>query len=103
MSGIMTGHEKTGLEIAVIGMSGRFPGANSIDEFWDDLKNGVESISFFSNQELMEDGIAPGLLESPGYVKAKGTLADVEVETCRIEEDSPALGKSLGEVGIHRR
>jgi len=32
-----------------------------------------------------------------------GTLADVDVETCRIEEDSPALGKSLGEVGIHRR
>jgi CPA2 family monovalent cation:H+ antiporter-2 len=32
-----------------------------------------------------------------------GTLADVEVETCRIEEDSPAVGKSLGEVGIHRR
>ncbi len=32
-----------------------------------------------------------------------GTLADVEVETCRIEEDSPALGKSLAEVGIHRR
>ena len=32
-----------------------------------------------------------------------GTLADVEVETCRIEEDSPPLGKSLGEVGIHRR
>lgn len=32
-----------------------------------------------------------------------GTLADVEVETCRIEEDSPAIGKSLGEVGIHRR
>ena len=32
-----------------------------------------------------------------------GTLADVEVETCRIEEDSPALRKSLSEVGIHRR
>jgi CPA2 family monovalent cation:H+ antiporter-2 len=32
-----------------------------------------------------------------------GTLADVDVETCRIEEDSPPLGKSLGEVGIHRR
>ena len=32
-----------------------------------------------------------------------GTLADVEVETCRIEEDSPALGKSMEKVGIHRR
>ena len=32
-----------------------------------------------------------------------GTLADVDVEVCRIDEDSPALGKSLGEVSIHRR
>ncbi len=32
-----------------------------------------------------------------------GTLADVEVETCRIEEDSPALRKSLFEIGIHTR
>ena len=32
-----------------------------------------------------------------------GILVDVDVETCRIEEDSPALGKSLGEIGIHRR
>ena len=32
-----------------------------------------------------------------------GTLADVEVETWRIEEDSPAIRKSLSEVGIHRK
>ena len=32
-----------------------------------------------------------------------GTLADVEVETCRIEDDSPALGKSLEEMAIRPR
>jgi len=32
-----------------------------------------------------------------------GTLGDVEVETCRIEEDSPSLGKSLSKVGITKR
>ena len=32
-----------------------------------------------------------------------GTLVDVEVETCRIDEDSPALGKSLGELAIRQR
>ena len=37
----------TGLEIAVIGMAGRFPGAADIDEFWDNLKNGMETIAFF--------------------------------------------------------
>ena len=29
-----------------------------------------------------------------------GTLADVEVETCRIEEDSPAVGKTIGQLGL---
>lgn len=32
-----------------------------------------------------------------------GPLVDVEVETCRIDEDSPALGKSLAELGIRKR
>lgn len=31
-------------KIAVIGMSGRFPGASNIDEFWNNLKNGVDSV-----------------------------------------------------------
>ncbi len=37
--------------IAIIGMAGRFPGAKDIDEFWDNLKNGVESIRPFTKQE----------------------------------------------------
>ncbi|MCP4155419.1 MAG: hypothetical protein GY757_47285, partial [bacterium] len=44
----------TGLEIAVIGMAGRFPGARNIHEFWDNLKNGKEGITFFSTAELEE-------------------------------------------------
>ncbi len=69
---------RTGLEIAVIGMSGRFPGAANIDEFWENLKNGVESISFFSDQELEESGVEPGSLEDPNFVKARGIIKDVE-------------------------
>ncbi|UCH92153.1 MAG: SDR family NAD(P)-dependent oxidoreductase [Candidatus Aminicenantes bacterium] len=68
----------TGLEIAVIGMSGRFPGARNINEFWDNLKNGVEAISFFSDEELTAQGVDPQLLKNPDYVKAKGSIADVE-------------------------
>ena len=41
-----------GLDVAIIGMSGRFPGAPSIDQFWKNLCHGVESISFFSEDEL---------------------------------------------------
>ena len=71
-------HMRTGLEIAVIGMSGRFPGAKNIDEFWNNVKNGVESISFFSNEELIESGIDPELLKNPNYVKAGGFLENIE-------------------------
>lgn len=33
--------------IAIIGMAGRFPGAKNVTEFWQNLRNGVESIFFF--------------------------------------------------------
>jgi len=68
----------TGLEIAVIGMAGRFPGAKNTDEFWNNLKNGVDSITFFSDAELEAAGIEPGLIKNPDYVKANGLLADIE-------------------------
>lgn len=68
-----------GAEIAIIGMAGRFPGANNIDEFWQNLKNGVESVSFFSDDELLAVGIEPALLNDPNYVKARSVLNDVEL------------------------
>ncbi|UCH93968.1 MAG: amino acid adenylation domain-containing protein [Candidatus Aminicenantes bacterium] len=69
---------QTGMEIAVIGMAGRFPGARHIDEFWINLKKGIESLSFFSDKELHQAGIEPELLKNPKYVKAKGLLEDIE-------------------------
>ncbi|MCY9513732.1 type I polyketide synthase [Paenibacillus apiarius] len=77
MSG-SNGREYTGSEIAVIGMSGRFPGAKNLREYWDNLRNGKESISFFSDEELLEAGIDPEVVRHPNYVKAKGMLDDIE-------------------------
>ena len=68
----------TGLEIAVIGMAGRFPGAKDIHEFWDNIKNSVESIRFFTDEELIGVGVSPQLLENPNYVKANGILDDFD-------------------------
>ncbi|MCX6582230.1 MAG: amino acid adenylation domain-containing protein [Candidatus Aminicenantes bacterium] len=62
--------------IAVIGMAGRFPGAKNIAEFWENLKNGVESVRFFSQEELETLGVDPGLLQDPHYVKVKGALLE---------------------------
>ncbi|HAG80826.1 MAG TPA: hypothetical protein DCL61_06565, partial [Cyanobacteria bacterium UBA12227] len=66
-------------EIAIIGMSCRFPGAKTIDEFWHNLRNGVESISFFSDRELVSSGVDAALLSHPNYVKANGVLSDIEL------------------------
>lgn len=68
----------TGMEIAVIGMSGRFPGAMNIDEFWDNLIMRVESLSFFSDEEVEAAGVPPEVVRSPNYVKARMTLKDIE-------------------------
>ena len=71
-------YDYTGLEIAVIGMDCRFPGANNTREFWENLTNSVESISFFSDEELKREGVPPQLMEQPGYIRAKGVLEDIE-------------------------
>ncbi|MCC3422540.1 MAG: acyltransferase domain-containing protein [Microcoleus sp. PH2017_01_SCD_O_A] len=65
--------------IAIVGMAGRFPGAKNVDEFWQNLRDGVESISFFSEQELASFGIEPSVVRDPRYVKARAVLADIEL------------------------
>jgi len=67
-----------GYEIAVIGMAGRFPGAAGIAEFWDNLRQGREAITFFSKEELLQAGIDPELLDNPRYIRARGVLADTQ-------------------------
>jgi non-ribosomal peptide synthase protein (TIGR01720 family) len=64
--------------IAVIGMSGRFPGARNVDEFWQNLREGVESISFFTAEELLAAGVPPDELNAPNYVRARGYLEGAE-------------------------
>ncbi|MFQ3617770.1 MAG: beta-ketoacyl synthase N-terminal-like domain-containing protein, partial [Cyanobacteriota bacterium] len=65
-------------DIAVIGLACRFPGAASPAEFWQNLQNGVESITFFSDAEILAAGIDPDLVRHPNYVKASPILDDVE-------------------------
>jgi acyl transferase domain-containing protein len=67
-------------EIAIIGMAGRFPGAPDIDTFWENLRNGVESVSFFSEEELIAAGCDPRLVSDPAYVKARPILPVEDVE-----------------------
>ncbi len=81
--------------IAIIGMSGRFPGARTIDELWRNLCGGVESISFFSDEELLEAGVDPELLKLPNYVRARGALGDAEYFDAAFFGHSPSVAELM--------
>ncbi len=67
-----------GMEVAIIGMAGRFPGASDINSFWKNIKNGVESISFLSNADILAEGEDKVMLDNPQYVKASAYLNEKE-------------------------
>jgi acyl transferase domain-containing protein len=64
--------------IAVVGMSGRFPGARNLDEFWSNVRDGKETIARFSDQELRAAGVDPAYAKLPGFVNAGAVLTDIE-------------------------
>lgn len=65
--------------IAVIGMAGRFPGASSIEQFAKNLFAGVESVTTFTDDQLLSAGVDPNLVEAPNYVKAGVVLEGIEL------------------------
>jgi polyketide synthase PksJ len=66
------------MNIAIIGMSCRFPGADNVETFWNNLVDGLETIKRFTKEELRAEGVSDELLNHPHYVRAKGILNDIE-------------------------
>jgi acyl transferase domain-containing protein/acyl carrier protein len=54
--------------VAIVGMSGRFPGAQSIDEYWTLLSLGKEAIRSFSQEELLQHGTSVEDITDPNFV-----------------------------------
>ena len=65
--------------IAIVGMNGRFPGAATVDEFWRNLRDGVESIRFFSEAELAASSVDADLLNNRQYVNADGVIDNMDL------------------------
>ncbi|MCP4262409.1 MAG: amino acid adenylation domain-containing protein, partial [Planctomycetes bacterium] len=76
-------------DIAIVGMSGRFPGARDTETFWENIRDGIESIQFFSDEELLKEGIDPDLLKNPKYVKANGFLENIDLFDAKFFGFSP--------------
>lgn len=65
--------------IAVIGMTGRFPEADTLEQFWSNLKEGRESITFFTEEELVKGNIEKKLVDNPRYVGADGVIRNMDM------------------------
>jgi amino acid adenylation domain-containing protein len=85
--------QKTG-DIAIIGMAGRFPGARTIDELWEVLKNGEETISFFSEEEL-DTSIPEELRNDPLYVRARGIVPSAKEFDAKFFGLSPKIASAM--------
>jgi len=77
------------LDIAIIGLASRFPGANTIAEFWDNLCHGVESITHFSDEDLLMRGVPADTIHDPAFVKSAPILHDVDKFDARFFGYSP--------------
>ena len=64
--------------IAVIGMAVKFPGADSVSAFWDNLRRGEESITTLSEEALIAAGIGEEVLANPSYVRRAPLLNGVD-------------------------
>src|SRR5262245_29351256 len=61
-------------QIAIVGMAGRFPGAKNIDELWENLCNGIESVSFFTEEEVQSSGVDTIAFKDPTFVNAGAVM-----------------------------
>ena len=64
--------------IAIIGMRGRFPGSNNLDEYWKNLSEGIESITVLTQEEMRAAGVPDHISRLPGYVNASPLLEGVD-------------------------
>ncbi|MBT5903917.1 MAG: SDR family NAD(P)-dependent oxidoreductase [Opitutaceae bacterium] len=62
--------------IAIVGMQLRYPGATTRAEFWQNLCNGIESISFFDEEEMAAAGFPPELIANANFVRANPHVGD---------------------------
>ena len=75
--------------VAIVGIACRFPGAADHRTFWQNLCEGVESISALSDDDLLSSGVPPELLRDPSYVKAAPLLPDIDQFDAAFFEYSP--------------
>lgn len=65
-------------DIAIVGMAAHLPGSATLDEYWQNLRDGVECITPLTEEELLDAGESPVRLKHKNYVKSAAILKDFE-------------------------
>jgi acyl transferase domain-containing protein/acyl carrier protein len=65
--------------VAVIGMAGRFPGADSVEQLWDNVVSGRLGLRQLDDAELIAAGVSPAQLADPDYVRTTGSISNHEM------------------------
>ena len=76
-------------KIAVIGMAGRFPGAPDVEALWRNLRAGVESVTFFTDEERLAAGADAEVMKNPRYVRAGAILDGIDLVDAGLFGYSP--------------
>ncbi len=70
--------ERTGMEVAIVGMACRFPGADSVEAFWENLRQGSVALDRVTAEALAAVGLPASLLESESYVPVSRQVRDFD-------------------------
>ncbi len=81
--------------IAIVGIAGRFPGADDVFAFWRNLHAGVDSIARPTVEALVAAGIDRATAEGRSYVRAKGVLADADCFDAAFFDINPRTAELL--------
>lgn len=66
-------------DVAIIGISLRVPGAQTPGAYWENLRDGVESIQQLDDETLLAAGESPEVLRQPNYIRASGSLENMKM------------------------
>jgi phthiocerol/phenolphthiocerol synthesis type-I polyketide synthase E len=70
--------ESVATAVAVVGMAARLPGADSVSEFWDNLRRGEESIVTLSEQQLLAAGVTEQTFGNPAYIRRAPLISGID-------------------------
>ncbi|XOV81737.1 MAG: alpha/beta fold hydrolase [bacterium] len=65
-------------DIAIVGMAIRVPGCNTPEEYWQTIRDGIEQIRTYTDEDLLARGVSKRTLSDPNYVKKGVPLQNVE-------------------------